>query len=67
MGQEKNQTRSAAAHQNAPVISNLTSLVQTVISVVLELSMWFELELLHTLQVGCSPELTRGPLEQVLS
>ena len=67
VGPGTNQTRSAAAHQNAPVVPNLTSLVQTVIRVVLELSMWFELELLHTPQVGCSPELTRGPLEQVLS
>ena len=67
VGPGTNQTRSAAAHQNAPVVSNLTSLVQTVIRVVLEPSMWFELELLHTPQVGCSPELTRGPLEQVLS
>lgn len=39
------------------------SLVQTILNFALEPSLWFELELRQAPEVGCDPELTRGPLE----
>lgn len=41
--------------------------MQTILSIVLELSMWFELELSQAPEVGCSPELTRVGLKLVLT